>query len=312
MPKPKAASCSLVLASLLFLLSLSRLAAAQRYSVATFNVENYLLADTESRRAKPESSRSHVAAAIVAIHPDVIALEEVGGEPALLELQARLHAAHLELPRAAIVHGPDTNIQIAILSRFPIVRIQTHTNDSYLLDGRRRRVARGFLEAEIAVTPRHRIVVLAAHLKSKRVAIDSAESELRENEARLLREHVDEILRRDPDAHLLVCGDLNDTQESRPIRLVMGTGARGLVDTRPFEPNGDSTPATGPRQRPRRIAWTHHFGQEDTYSRIDYLLMSRGLAREWRPEGTRIHVQRDWGLASDHRPIVAEFEAEDR
>ncbi len=307
-PHPRPARVFLAL----FLAFIPRLAAEARFAVATYNVENYLLADAGTRRAKPEASRAQIAAALAAIRPDVVALQEIGGEPALADLQSRLRAAGLDLPASAIAHGPDTNIQIALLSRFPVVGSRAHTNDSYLLDGRRRRVARGFLEAEIAVAPRYRLVVLAAHLKSKRVAVDAAESELRENEARLLREHVDALLRREPDANIVVCGDLNDTPDSRPIRLVVGSGTRALVDTRPCEPNGDPVTATGARQRPRRVAWTHHFGQEDTYGRLDYLLLSRGLAREWLPERTRVFVQPNWGLGSDHRPIVAEFLAGDR
>ena len=31
------------------------------------------------------------------------------------------------------------------------------------------------------------------------------------------------------------------------------------------------------------------------------------MAREWRKEGTYILTLPDWGVASDHRPLVAEF-----
>lgn len=309
MPRPTQAAR--VTTALLFLLLAVVHAAPSRadarFSVATYNVENYLLQDTATRRAKPPAARAAVARSVARLQPDVIALQEVGGMPALDDLRSRLRDSGLHLPHAAVVHGPDTNIQLALLSRFPVRHLVAHTNDSFLLDGRRHRVSRGFLEAELDVAPRCRVTVLAAHLKSKRVVVDSAESDLRENEARLLREHVDALLRRDPGTLLVVCGDLNDTPESRPVRIVTGTGLRSLVDTRPAEPVAGPESRDGTRGRPRRVNWTHYYATADTFTRIDYLLVSRALARSWRPEGTRVLVDSDWGEASDHRPIVAEF-----
>jgi len=57
---------------------------------------------------------------------------------------------------------------------------------------------------------------------------------------------------------------------------------------------------------------THYYGVEDTYSRIDYLMVSPGMAREWVKEQTFIPTLANWGLASDHRPLLATFEAENR
>jgi hypothetical protein len=45
---------------------------------------------------------------------------------------------------------------------------------------------------------------------------------------------------------------------------------------------------------------------------VDYLLISAGMRREWRPEGTYVLALPHWGLASDHRPVVASFRAEDQ
>ena len=63
---------------------------------------------------------------------------------------------------------------------------------------------------------------------------------------------------------------------------------------------------------PPRIAWTHYYGKEDSFRRIDYILLSRGMAREWVTNETRVLKIPNWGTASDHRPIVATFVAEDK
>ena len=52
----------------------------------------------------------------------------------------------------------------------------------------------------------------------------------------------------------------------------------------------------------------HCFGVEDSYSRIDYILLSPAMKRDWVAEGTYIPTIANWGVGSDHRPVVAAFE----
>ena len=56
----------------------------------------------------------------------------------------------------------------------------------------------------------------------------------------------------------------------------------------------------------------YSYGKEDTYSRIDFILLSPGMAREWVTNETYVLALPNWGLASDHRPLVAAFEAKDK
>ena len=52
------------------------------------------------------------------------------------------------------------------------------------------------------------------------------------------------------------------------------------------------------------ILFGHFKGKTDEYSRIDYILLSPELKRNWLPDETYIPTIANWGLGSDHRPIV--------
>jgi endonuclease/exonuclease/phosphatase family metal-dependent hydrolase len=281
---------------------------AETFRVATFNVQNYLESAIGTRPAKTEVMKAKIRESIRATKADVIALQEIGGTNALLELRDSLKREGSDYPHWEHVRAWDTNIHVAVLSRLPIVARRPHTNDSFLLFGKRHFVKRGFAEVEIQVNDKYRFTLLTAHLKSKLTVWDADEQELRDEEATLLREKVESILHQNPDANLIVAGDLNDTRDSKPVRTIMAAGRKhALFDTRPAEQNGDDQPNNNPRYPAPQITWTHFFGKEDSYRRIDYILLSKGMTREWIIGETFIVRVSNWGMGSDHRPIVATF-----
>lgn len=287
---------------------------AETFRVAAYNVENYLDQPTETRRnPKSEEAKAKVREVILAMKPDVLVMPEMGQLSALIELQASLKKAGLDLGHQEIVPGWDTNIHVAVLSKHPITARRSHTNDTFLLSGRRFHVSRGFAEVEITVNPQYQFTVFGAHLKSRRPIPDADEAEMRLEEAKLLREKIEARLAANPNANIIVAGDLNDTYDQPPIKAIIGRGRNALTDTRPAEKNGDDQPnPTNPRWFPRNVAWTHYYGKEDSYSRIDYLLVSPGMAREWVKEETYIPTTPNWGIGSDHRPVLATFHAADK
>jgi endonuclease/exonuclease/phosphatase family metal-dependent hydrolase len=288
--------------------------AAERFRVATYNVENYLDAPSGSRHAKAEEAKAKVRESIVAMRPDVLALEEIGQHSALEELQSSLKRDGVDLPFAKMFQGYDTNVHVAILSRFPLISVKEHTNDSFLLNGRRFRVSRGFGQVEIQPNINYSFTLIVAHLKSKRQIGAADEAELRLAEAKVLREKIDAVLASNPNANLVVLGDLNDSKGSAPIKEIIGKGKHKLVDTRPAERNGDSghRMKSGSATVQRNITWTEYYAAEDIYSRFDYILLSPGMAREWVTNETYLPALPDWGVASDHRPLLGTFEGEDR
>jgi endonuclease/exonuclease/phosphatase family metal-dependent hydrolase len=291
----------------IILLLVSRAVFAGAFTVATYNLEFYVDAPTLSYEPKSEQARSIIRQGIRAMNPDLIALQEVGSTNALLELRATLRKEGLDFPHWQHVQGWDTNLHVAFLSKYPFTAVRHHTSESYLHRGRRFHVLRGFGEVEVEFEKR-RLTFITAHLKSKRQTAEADQEELRLEEARLLRETVDQQLERNPQANLIVLGDFNDGVGTPVYQTVIGKGKNRLVDTRPHEKNGDSLRNPNPRYEPRRIVWTHYYGKEELYSRIDMILLSPSMQRFYRPEQSYVLALKDWGAGSDHRPLCVKLE----
>ncbi len=286
---------------LLFWFLPSSILAAPVLRVATYNVENYLDSATSTRRAKSQESEARVRDSILALHPDVIALQEMGSSNALIELEAKLKANGLDLPYWDQVSAYDTNIHLSLLSRYPIVGRREHTNETFVLDGRRIEVKRGFEDVDIQINARFRFTLIAAHLKSRIPSLAADEEEWRYQEAQVLRRVIDARFAEAPDCNLIVFGDFNDVQDSKPVKTILGRGKTRMFDTRPAERN-NAAPSDA-----RQITWTHYYAKEDVFSRIDYILMSHAMENRWVKWETYILSRPDWGTASDHRPLVAAF-----
>jgi len=55
-----------------------------------------------------------------------------------------------------------------VLSRFPILARRAHTNDNYLLDGRRMSGSRGIFALDVQAATSFTFTLIAARLKSRR------------------------------------------------------------------------------------------------------------------------------------------------
>jgi endonuclease/exonuclease/phosphatase family metal-dependent hydrolase len=285
-----------------------RAAHAGTFRVAAYNLENYLDQPTETRlHVKSAEAKAKIRESIRALNPDVIALEEMGTTNALLELRAALKNDGLDFPFWEHVQSFDTNIHVAVLSKLPVVARRPHTNDFFLLDGKRFQVKRGFAELDIQAATNFTFTLIAAHLKSHLATPGADEAEERLGEAKVLRGIIDARLAKDPDAKIAVLGDFNDGKDSASTKEIIGRGKMKLFDTRPAERNGDTARGEPPYFEPRDVAWTYFYGKTDTYSRIDFILLSPALKRNWLAAETFIPAIPNWGVGSDHRPIVAGF-----
>ncbi len=281
---------------------LSRVALGEEaVTFAHYNVENYLeMNRREGAEAvlgpKPEREKNTLIRIIKEIHPDILGVAEMGPPDQFGEFQKRLKEAGLEFPFTEYVSGADRDRHLALLSRFEIVERHSEKDLFFDLNGQREPVERGFLDVTIQVNPAFRLRVLGAHLKSK-LAVPSGEALLRRNEARLLRQHIDEVLTKDPDENLLVYGDLNDTKDQPAIQEILGPrqGPNRLKEILLTDAQGDR--------------WTYYRRLSDTYDRIDYILADKALLPQIDQSRSYLYRSADWYSASDHRPVVAVIRA---
>ncbi len=272
--------------------------AAGTLTVATYNVENYT---EENRMAdgvyhpdypKPESEKTALRAVIRQLGADVLALQEIGSAAYLAELQRDLKGEGLDYPSAVVLEaeGLDPVRHVAVLSRRPFTSVVRHTDLTFKYFGGVEKVKRGLLEVRLAVGGTE-WTVFVVHLKSKLTErADDPESALeRAGEAEAVRDCVLKIFPNPAQAKFLLVGDCNSSRTERPVRALLERGKTTIAE---WLPAADS----------RGEVWTEFWHQEDTYARIDHILVSPGL----RPAvvSARIADGPDTMKASDHRPVV--------
>ncbi len=272
--------------------------AGDEFSVMTYNLQRYGLhdrnGDGQKDDPKPAGERAAVVSVIAQARPDVLAVQEIGNQTVFEEFRYALKAAGLNYEHSEILQRGASELNLAVLSRFPIVSRQFYTDDTYSIGPAEIPVLRGFLEVSIEVNRDYRFRLLVAHLKSK-VFHALGQTEMRRNEARLLNKHVRKLLKDNPDENVLVVGDLNDTFRSAALREITGDNRQYLTDIRPRDEVGD--------------VWTHFSPDIDQYDRLDYMLVSRGMRPEVVQSKSRVVINLQTYRASDHRPVLGVFKA---
>lgn len=280
---------------------------AETVRVATFNVRNYLNADrlVEGRwrvdYPKPENEKQAVREIIRRIHPDVLALQEMGGAEFLAELQRDLRAEGLDYPYAELLDGPDEDRHLALLSRIPSQQVLSHDRIPYRYFGEEIPVKRGLQEA-VFVTAGQRWRLFNVHLKSRWTDRDDDpdSAKRRVGEAQAIRDFIRERLPPgDPESRYLVAGDFNDTRDTAAVRRFLTVGDTTLTH---LVECADS----------RGEAWTFHYARRDLYERVDFILASPPMIPFIRGGGGNIvDILPESNIASDHRMVYVDLDFPD-
>lgn len=274
---------------------------AETLTVATYNVENYTLADRmvdgsyRKSYPKPEAEKKALRVVIRGLDADVVALQEIGGEAFLKELQRDLRREGTDYPYAEALNAADEDRHVAVLSRRPFAAVIRHTDLAFKYFDRVEPVKRGLFELHLA-TEVGDVAIFVVHLKSRYTdRKDDPESALqRAGEATAVRDRVLKIFPDPAQAMFMIAGDFNDTRTSRPLRAMMDKGKTKIAEWLPTE---DS----------RGERWTHWFKRDDSYSQVDHLLVSPALLPMVRGQAGRICDATGTAGASDHRPLVVVF-----
>jgi endonuclease/exonuclease/phosphatase family metal-dependent hydrolase len=298
-------------------------------TIATWNLENLFSPGTEygpPDQATHEKKLASLAALIGQIAPDVLAVQEVGDEPAFEDLLSVLGG---DWQAKLSPDADDRGIRVAFLSKLPFedterIRAFPEGTDPVRLedDGTTTtQMGRGALRVRIAG-----IDLITTHLKSKlltyggrfqprdedqRARYAGYALALRTAEAITLRHHATALLK--AGRTVVVLGDLNDEPLAATTQILLGPPGSEIGT------GGFDTPDKGDAQRLWNLAPALPEGR--AFSRIfngrreliDHILVSHALVTtlESADTGTTdlpsISGPRPASDGSDHAPVFARF-----
>lgn len=278
-------------------LGLLAFARAETLTIATYNLENYgsanrlTAAGYRADYPKPEVQKSALRGVIRGLNADVLVVQEMGGAAHLEELRRDLRAEGFDYPHATLASAVDEDRHVAILARRPLRAVKTHTDLQFAYLGTKETVKRGLLEATIA-TVTGDVTVFAVHLKSRFTERpdDPLSAIRRAGEATAIR---DRVLQRFPapaSGRFVLLGDCNDSRTSRALAFLQ---KRGKTEIARLLSGCDS----------RGEVWSHFYQREETYSRVDHILVSPGLLPLVRNGVAAVYDGPGTREASDHRPV---------
>lgn len=292
--------------------------------IATFNAENlfaryrfkdgfqptaddgFTINDT-AFRIQDEESKKITAKAIRKVNADVICLQEVESLPVLDRFNSYYLGGMKYTHRAVIDCFDPRQIDVAVLSRYPIVSLRSH-RDERNKKGTAFLFSRDCLEVEIDVAGKT-LILYANHLKSMMEGREATRAR-RQEQAERVAAIVDTRWKKSGyKGNFVVLGDLNDYPEGK-TSLSSLLDHKGLVNVLTRLPEAER--------------WTHYYAGGNSYGQLDYLLLSKGLALantgtpavtrlglSWRAQ--RVTDERIDGVgenepkASDHAPLYMDI-----
>jgi len=309
--------------------------------LGTWNLENLArpggpAGASDDQRAYEEKLDT-LAATITDLHPDVLAIQEVLDPNALDDLIDRLDGSW----RTALADPDGRGIRVGFLSRaalsnleqirdFPdgLLPIQADDDGATI-----RQLGRPGLRARVRTGGRT-IDVISVHLKSKLLTFPGGRFSPRDEDERTryavyalhrraaeaagIRSHVTGLLTEDPQAAVVVAGDLNDEPQAATTQILhgppgseVGTGGFDQPDAGDAQRLWNTAPFIAEEERWSRV----YRGRREL---IDHVLCSHALLGAVRGATTgglpveSIEDRQDSrrnATASDHRPVLVDIAA---
>lgn len=286
----------------------------QKLRIATYNLRNFNTGNRigddgkfKYNAPKSEKSKRAVYSVILAVRPDMLAVQEIGGEAWLNELADALERGGLAFPHRIVLNGYDEHHKLAILSRIPFSKtIEIEA---------REKLTRGLLGVVVSLPDGKSLHLYNVHLKSKRSSNpdDPESANRRLAEARYVRrlieygisdektaEKIPSSLRFPLPARLkkkgadlfVLTGDFNDVPASKPLAPLEVRRFAQSLDAR------DSSDGVFTFFNPNR-------GYFHTFDRI--FVSPEVFEKYYVPASAKI-ADFPWAqAASDHRLVYADF-----
>ncbi len=273
--------------------------AGEMRKVMTYNVENlYRAKDGET--VKDPYDVEDVARAILQEHPpaDVIALQEAGDDEFLKEFnEQHLQGLYPHVVSSQVRVGNGIQ-RVAFLSRENIkpIQVQSHwRGDPDTEEGRKELGKRDILEATFETETGYQFTILNVHFRSMRTGVRDTHR-IRLQEAEAVADILNERFQENPNAHIMVVGDLNTNfrspygQEILDILALVDQKDRELIETMLKDKQAANT----------------------SYQRkLDYIFVSKSLQPQVRQAYVSGNLRAYPYWSSDHLPMVTVFEEPD-
>lgn len=208
-----------------------------------------------------ETEKQITAQAIKEVDADIIALQEIESLPVLDRFNSRYLGGMRYRHRILIDSYDPRGIDVAILSRFPIVSIRSYRNErnssntGFLF-------SRDCLEAEIDASGKQ-LIVYVNHFKSMIETRNATKARRAEQAGRVAAIVNQRWQGKNFEGNFIVLGDLNDYPDANTSlnALLKHPGLVNVV-----------------KRLPEAEQWTHYFAGANEYKQLDCLFLSTSLA----------------------------------
>ena len=289
--------------------------AGQKRKIMTYNAENFYRLKNGKYQKTDEATKA-LAEVILKQKPDILCLQEAGD----VDMMKDFNTKHLNGLYPHVYGSPVKNLRgvqnVEYLAQkdIQLESIQSHLQDicppkgpsaqdltMAIMDCGKRDI----LEAKFKTDTGYEFTLMNAHLKSMRGG-EQQTAPKRMNDARVIAKIIDALIKKDPDAHIMLVGDMNtlhDTVHGKPVY-------EALTLTDDTNPDNDMTETIlkDGKDRP-----THHGGRTYGNQKLDYMFVSKAMLKQvCRAYVTGEFTKDPWVKASDHLPMVTVVEEPDK
>jgi endonuclease/exonuclease/phosphatase family metal-dependent hydrolase len=293
--------------------------------LATFNAENLFARYNFNKSYKPvshdgftindlafdvydESDKEITAQALREVNADVFALQEIESLPVLDTFNSRYLGTMKYRHRILIDSFDPRKIDVAILSRFPIISVRSHrhernaANSAWLF-------SRDCLVVSVDVNGKE-LILYINHFKSMMEGRTETHARRKEQVDRVAAIVDERWQAKKYKGNFVVLGDFNDYPEGNTAlaALIQHPGLENVV-----------------KRLPQEDQWTHFYSDSNEYKQLDFILLSKSLAkmnpsppgimrkglplRAKKYTGSRFtKVDEEERKASDHAPVFIDLE----